>query len=537
MTKENSNALQPGTLLKSDSITYRIERLLGSGGFGITYLASASVQVGNISTRAYFAIKEHFVDSDCERATGDSHNVLCSAPARQRVTNSRKDFVAEAMRLKKVGIAHPNIVRVNEIFEANDTAYYVMEYLDGQTLRAYVNKNGALTPDQLHTLMAPLTQAISYLHQNNMTHLDIKPDNVMLVTDDEGKFRPVLIDFGLSKHYDSSGKPTSTINTLGCSDGYAPAEQYAGITTFQPTADIYALAATTWFCLTGKDPKRSVDLNEGELADTLPAGTPDAVVDFVRQGTLPRAKRLQSLSGNPFSPEAKTHELSSSDTVIIGNDANVPPVPPKSTGNDEKTTFVGGNSGNGNDNGGNSGNAAITGPATTGGGSEIGDDNNDEPKPRKSRKWIIWVILLLIAAGVGGYFAWDYFSHSSRHAGGNDDETQTTESNARDDSGSNTEQTVDGTVFTRTQIDEAIYYLDHTETLTREEMETYPVLQGLFDDIVNDNTYRLNTYWRNLLSGSQWFMAGLEGDDGASAQAAAPESVMVDSVMPYDPYY
>lgn len=117
--------------------------------------------------------------------------------------------------------------------------------------------------------MNPIIDAILYLHKNRMTHLDIKPDNIMLANDEKGNLRPVLIDFGLSKHYDKNGSPTSTINTLGCSDGYAPIEQYAGITTFSPSADIYALGATMWFCLTGHDPKKSTDTDEEQLCRYL----------------------------------------------------------------------------------------------------------------------------------------------------------------------------------------------------------------------------------------------------------------------------
>lgn len=259
------NVLPNGHILQSPHYTYRIESVLGCGGFGITYLATANIKVGNVSLKGKFAIKEHFVSSDCEREP-DTSRVVYSNPAKERVENSKKDFISEAKRLHKVGVNHPNIVKVNEVFEANNTAYYVMEYLEGESLRSYVNKNGVMKEENISSIINPIIEAVQYLHGNRMTHLDIKPDNIMLSHDENGNSRPVLIDFGLSKHYDKNGKPTSTINTLGCSDGYAPVEQYAGITTFSPSADIYALGATMWFCLTGMNPKRSSDLNEGELA-------------------------------------------------------------------------------------------------------------------------------------------------------------------------------------------------------------------------------------------------------------------------------
>lgn len=268
------NVLPNGHILQSPHYTYRIESVLGCGGFGITYLATANIKVGNVSLKGKFAIKEHFVSSDCEREP-DSSRVVYSNPAKERVENSRKDFISEAKRLHKIGVSHPNIVKVNEVFEANNTAYYVMEYLEGESLRSFVNKNGGMKEDKLSSIMNPIIEAVQYLHENRMTHLDIKPDNIMLTQDDNGKVRPVLIDFGLSKHYDKNGMPTSTINTLGCSDGYAPIEQYAGITTFSPSADIYALGATMWFCLTGRNPKKSTDVDGSELSDSISYSSSD----------------------------------------------------------------------------------------------------------------------------------------------------------------------------------------------------------------------------------------------------------------------
>lgn len=296
----NNNILQPGHILKSPNYSYRIERVLGIGGFGITYLATASVKVGNVSVKVNFAIKEHFLSSDCERDL-DTSRVVYSNPARERVESSRKDFISEANRLRKVGIEHDNIVKVNEVFEANNTAYYVMEYLDGESLRKFVKGKGRLSEDEMLLLMTPIVDAVKYLHQTRMTHLDIKPDNIMIIQNENGQVSPVLIDFGLSTHYDNDGKPTSTINVLGCSDGYAPIEQYAGITNFSPKADIYALASTMLFCLTGVDPIKSTELIHVNLQDHLTGVAPD--MSFELKHTLLKAlspvpsDRPSSLSG------------------------------------------------------------------------------------------------------------------------------------------------------------------------------------------------------------------------------------------------
>lgn len=306
----DKNTLPQGYILNSPNCAYRIESVLGCGGFGITYLASANIKIGNVSLRAQFAIKEHFISSDCEREH-DTCRVVYSNPAKERVENSLKDFISEAMRVRTFCVNHPNIVKVNEVFNTNNTAYYVMEYLDGESLRSWVKKNGAMSEEQMLSIMNPIIDAVQYLHQNRMTHLDIKPDNIMLSQDENGNIRPVLIDFGLSKHYNNDGSPTSTINTLGCSDGYAPIEQYAGITTFSPTADIYALGATMWFCLVGKDPKKSTDLEVDELLESIPFASMEV------RNLIQAACALNKNKRKLLRPE---NEMPSSTTVRIETD-------------------------------------------------------------------------------------------------------------------------------------------------------------------------------------------------------------------------
>ncbi|MDE6464051.1 MAG: protein kinase [Muribaculaceae bacterium] len=269
---ENTDkALRPGTILRGVN-AYRIERVLGAGGFGITYLASFAMRSGNLTVRANVAIKEHFIGSHCERGT-DATMVVCpgTQDSRTLVANSLKDFIAEARRLADYGKGHDNIVKVNEIFETNGTAYYVMEYLDGQSLADYVAARGPLDEQGIRSLVLPIVDAAAYLHSRRLTHLDIKPGNIMLAVNEDGSLRPVLIDFGLSKHYNEDGSATSTVNTMAFSDGYAPVEQYMGIRTFSPTADVYALGATMLFAATGQNPSRSGDWPGGEPAATFAA--------------------------------------------------------------------------------------------------------------------------------------------------------------------------------------------------------------------------------------------------------------------------
>ena len=258
MADSNIQTLAPGTVV-AGARQYVVERVLGEGGFGITYLAVTQVQIGNVTVPKRVALKEHFMSDHNEREA-DTMRVTTPGTARSRqiVADSLRDFLGEARRLQQLGAGHPNIVKVNEVFEANGTAYYVMEYLEGASLWNAVEGRGMTEADMLAVMM-PVVDAVAYLHTNRLTHLDIKPQNIMLAAEMEGSVRPVLIDFGLSKHYDAQGHATSTVNTLACSDGYSPVEQYSGITTFTPAADVYALGATMIACLTGSTPPKSTD--------------------------------------------------------------------------------------------------------------------------------------------------------------------------------------------------------------------------------------------------------------------------------------
>lgn len=270
MSDTNSTqALPTGTLLRGSANSYRIERVLGSGGFGITYLASTTLSVDGISVKAHFAIKEHFPKELCFREPDDM--VYCHTNNSERVEATFKDFVTEARRLRKIAAAtsNRNIVKVREVFEANGTAYYVMEYLEGPTIAQYVASHGAFDEAGALTIMQPILHAAETLHANSITHLDIKPANIVLCSDGDSGMRPVLIDFGLAKHYDASGAATSTINTIGCSKGYAPLEQYAGLRKFSPQSDVYALSATLLFMLTAQTPPHAEDITPQHIAGML----------------------------------------------------------------------------------------------------------------------------------------------------------------------------------------------------------------------------------------------------------------------------
>lgn len=308
------DVLPVGSVLRSGKREYRVEAVLGKGGFGITYKVSAMEQVGRIPVRVEFAMKEFFMDGCLRDASGK----VSTAATKGEAADGLKDFISEARRLNSLCGQCRNIVPVDEVFEANGTACYVMEFLDGGSLADYVKKQGALSVGAAKKILKPVADAVAFLHSNSITHLDIKPGNIMFRSNGE----PVLIDFGLARHYDRRGNATTTVRTLAYSAGFSPAEQYVGLKQFSPQSDVYALAATFANMLTGKTPLEAIDL-EFSLNDwsvCLPEEVRPAVVHAMaysrKDRTLSVRDFVKELYGNePSVVEKPVSQLAAEPTV------------------------------------------------------------------------------------------------------------------------------------------------------------------------------------------------------------------------------
>ena len=237
----NTTQLSAGSELQGGK--YRIEKVLGQGGFGITYEAE------QVSLDRKVAIKEFFMKEYCNRDTDTSYVSVPSTGSKELVGKFKQKFVKEAKLI--AGLDHPNIIKIHDVFEEHGTAYYVMEYLGGGSLSSYVESKGRLPESEAIGFIRQVGSALSYIHGMSINHLDVKPGNILL----DGKGRAVLIDFGLSKRYDDSGNQTSS-TPVGISHGYAPLEQYkaGGVGTFSPTTDVYSLGATLYKLVTGQTP-------------------------------------------------------------------------------------------------------------------------------------------------------------------------------------------------------------------------------------------------------------------------------------------
>ena len=292
-------ALPVGTILTSKQRTYKVKGVLGAGGFGITYRVSSILQEGNIEFEHDFAIKEHFMKG-CYR-NSNKIDVICAPTLKSDFEQGREDFIEEAKRLHKLSRLSANIVRVNENFVANGTAYYVMEYLDGGDLINYIKRNGPLSEGRALSVFVPIAKAVEQLHEAHLLHLDIKPDNIVLKRDvANNSFTPVLIDFGISKHFDRSGRPTSNLVAKGASDGYAPQEQYAEIRTFAPEIDVYALGATLFYLLTGQNPPKAFDISSveeliGVLPQDVSSRTKNAIATAMQKSKFDRTPSVGKL--------------------------------------------------------------------------------------------------------------------------------------------------------------------------------------------------------------------------------------------------
>ncbi len=273
--------LKPGTILQKGN--YRIIKTIGQGGFGITYLAE------QVALGRKVAIKEFFMNAYCDREDGSTHVSVPTENNRELVESYKQKFVKEAQLI--ASLRNPHIVSIHDIFLENGTAYYVMEYLNNGSLMDIVKKRGPIPEIDAVKYITQVGDALSYIHDRNILHLDVKPSNI-LINENGGV---VLIDFGISKHYDDAGGQTST-TPVGISKGFAPMEQYqqVSVALFSPATDVYSLGATLFYLLTGLiPPEAAIVYEEGlpEIGGKVQANTIAAIKAAMEPN---RKKRIQS---------------------------------------------------------------------------------------------------------------------------------------------------------------------------------------------------------------------------------------------------
>ena len=241
--RPESRQLPSGTLLQE---RYVLGRALGAGGFGITYLG------WDLKLERRVAVKEYFPTAFLKRETSVTLDVTCyTASGQEAYTKGREQFLREARTmaaLEKI----PQMVRVLDFFPEHNTAYIIMEFLEGQTLKEITQAQGPCSAQVLLPLLEPVIRAMEAMHQANIIHRDISPDNLMLLSNGTMK----LMDFGCAR--DIQGEVTMTAMLK---EGFAPYEQYSGHGQ-GAWSDLYSLCATIYYCLTGKVPPSAMKRGE-----------------------------------------------------------------------------------------------------------------------------------------------------------------------------------------------------------------------------------------------------------------------------------
>ena len=290
-------ALPQGSILYG---RYIIGRVLGQGGFGITYLAQ------DYQTKELVAIKEFFPDTMATR-TGGTAVTPFSGERGENFAYGRNTFLEEAKTMAEF-LDNPNIVRVHSFFEENGTGYFVMEYLDGVSFQQYIKDHGGrISWEETLKIMLPILDALSAMHAKGIIHRDVTPDNIFITKDGTVK----LLDFGAARY--SLGNVSRSLDVI-LKHGFAPKEQYKRHGRQGPYTDVYSTAATIYYAITGAKPDDAIERSD---EDTMPLPT-------TLGARITEAQEKVLLKGLAVQPEDRYQTIDAFRDALSGA---VPPAP------------------------------------------------------------------------------------------------------------------------------------------------------------------------------------------------------------------
>lgn len=283
--------MRPGTYLAD---RYIVGKVAGHGGFGVTYLG------WDAKLEQKVAIKEYLPSEFSTRAPGESKLTVYGGDKKEQFAKGMSQFIEEAKRLAKFQNT-VGIVKVFDSFEENQTAYIVMEYLEGETLSQRLKREGKLSPEEAIKLLMPIMESLDIVHQEGILHRDIAPDNILITKNGDAK----LIDFGAAR-YATTGYSMSL--TVLIKPGFSPEEQYRTRGDQGPHTDVYSMAATLYRCITGKTPpdslKRRVELEKSnkdmlfpvhKFVKDIPQSTENAIMNALNVQIQDRTANMKAL--------------------------------------------------------------------------------------------------------------------------------------------------------------------------------------------------------------------------------------------------
>ena len=323
----NQSMLRVGTILRG---IYRIESYLSSGGFGNTYVAS------NIEFNERYAIKEFFIKGVTHREENQASVSVSNSENASSFYQQKEKFKKEARRLRQLN--NPHIVKVHDLFEENGTAYYVMDYVDGESLAERLKRTGQpMSEEEVIRILPQVLDALKSVHDAGLWHLDLKPGNIMLDKNDQ----VMLIDFGASKQMDWERGGATASTAISLTNGYAPREQIEkNYSKLGPWTDIYALGATLYALLTNNHPPIPSDIDDDASSDKhialpFPNNVSHAMRSLVLQ--MMKTNRMQ----RPQSIDALRQTFASSVAVHGQQKESFTPSPEAPQfGNREETLFA-----------------------------------------------------------------------------------------------------------------------------------------------------------------------------------------------------
>ena len=313
--------LKVGTILRG---TYRIDSYLSSGGFGNTYVAT------NIEFEERVAIKEFFMKGISQRDENQTTVSVSNAENHNSFLEQKEKFKKEARRLRKLNNEY--IVSVHDLFEENGTAYYVMDYVDGENLAERLKRTSKpMTEQEVREILPQILDALKSVHDAGIWHLDLKPANIMV--DRSGHVK--LIDFGASKQLNSQKGGATTSTAISYTNGYAPREQMEqNYDKFGPWTDIYALGATLFSLLTNKQPPLPTDIDDDmsedkrlslPFADSISKETKDMILLMMHTNRNQRPQNVESIMyslSDVFQKDIEDCDSPNEETLLASNDSD-----------------------------------------------------------------------------------------------------------------------------------------------------------------------------------------------------------------------